>query len=75
MTPAVLFDTAAQAVYGPDYKPQLALRLKLNLRTVRRMADGTIPIPAGVWSDLGDVVLEEVKRLERIAAECKGEET
>jgi hypothetical protein len=56
---AVLFRRTLRSLYGEHWKERGALALDLNLRTVRRMADGQRPIPRDIWETLHRLLLEK----------------
>ena len=56
MTPDLLRD-AGEALYGPLWQSELARALGVNGRTVRRWMAKDNAIPAGVWPEVGNLVL------------------
>lgn len=59
MTPAALFHRACVALFGEQYRAQMAKALKLRrVETVDDWASGRSEIPAGVWGDLNELVDE-----------------
>lgn len=65
MTPE-LFRQIGEALYGPEWRGQLGRDLGVNSLSIRRWQSGAQPVPAGVVSDLQQLVSEEVE--ERTAA-------
>jgi hypothetical protein len=72
---ARLFVEAGKGLYGdgrtngdPDWALGFHRDLGLNLRSARRMGDGSVPIPRGVWDDVQKLLREEAERLLKLAA-------
>lgn len=51
-------------LYGAHWPGQLAAALQVDERTMRRWVAGA-PIPAGIWTDLGDLCVKRAKDLTR----------
>lgn len=58
MTLAEIFDRAGRALFGDQYIAPLAHMLSVGKETVRKWAAGKSTVPAGVWEQLGEALLE-----------------
>ncbi len=65
MTPDEL-NEIGEALYGNDWKGQLARDLEVSDRTVRRWANGDAPIPDGLRDDLPGVIANRIEELRRL---------
>ena len=52
MSPAELLRNSGEALYGPQWQPQLSDALGVNQRQIRRWLSGQYDPPAGVWREL-----------------------
>lgn len=66
---AELLARAGDMLYGPDWKAPLARDLGINLRNFRRMAEGDLPIPPGIWPDVRRWLLAHSSLCKQIAAD------
>lgn len=52
-----MIDLIGQALYGANYKPQLARALGISLRSVRRWANNGEPVPGDKWQAMIELLL------------------
>jgi hypothetical protein len=62
-----LLEEAGRALYGPLWQSEMARELEVALRTMQRWARGDNGIPAGVFVDLRDKVVERRAELAALA--------
>jgi hypothetical protein len=62
VTPALLTQTGT-ALFGAEFRPQLAAALGVDARAVRRWCAGTAPVPAGVAAELRDLIRARLAEL------------
>jgi hypothetical protein len=52
-----LIEKTGLALYGPGWRPELADRLGISPRSLRRFLAEPEIIPSGVWNDLGTLIM------------------
>lgn len=63
-------ERACQTIHGADdWRRPSARDLGMNLRNFRRMVEGEVPIPAGVWRDLRRLLLAHSCLCKQVAAD------
>lgn len=69
MTAPTLADVCS-AIWGPEWVQQAARELDINERNLRRMGAGDMPVPPGVWLELGGFLRREATRLDELVHAC-----
>ena len=65
------FNAFGVALYGQtSWKSQLAEDLKMNRRTVARLANGEYPVPHGVAVELRAIAAKRAATLHKLLANC-----
>lgn len=57
-----------QSLWGPLWRGDMRDELFLSERTIRRVANGHAPIPAGIKAELAARLRKEARRLDEMAA-------
>ena len=70
MTPTELFNATGEALFGRAWKAELADRLEVNERQIRRWANGEYEPPSGVWLDLQALIFDRRRTLDELAKEA-----
>jgi len=60
-------ETIGTALWGPGWMGEMARTLGIAYRKIRRMNKGAAYVPAGVWSELADLLDLERQRLADLA--------
>ena len=60
-------ERAATALYGGEWKHDLARHLQVNVRNVRRWANNEGPVPLGIWPEIRRLLIEHSLRCRDIA--------
>ena len=69
--PPRLFRAAGRALYGERWQSALAAILGVTDRTVRRWVAGDYEIPAGVVSDIQNLVVQRSEELADLATQLR----
>ena len=56
MDDARLLDEVGQALWGPNWKGSMAEAVRHQKSAVSDWASGRLPVPAGVWSELKEIM-------------------
>lgn len=66
---AALLARAGEMLHGVDWKHALGRDLGINHRNFRRMTEGELPIPPGVWPDIRRWLLARSALCKQVAAD------
>lgn len=71
MTTPVFFTAACLSIWGAGWSQDVERELGINERNVRKMGRGAIPVPAGVWAELAELLEAEAGRLREMAKQAR----
>lgn len=57
---------ACQALWGPNYRSELARNLNVHLRTAMRWDRGESAIPQTTWEALADMLITRKKEIDKV---------
>jgi hypothetical protein len=57
---------AGEALWGPQYRSEMARQLDVHLRTVMRWDSGETSIPPSAWARLGKLLRERKHRIDQV---------
>lgn len=66
-----LLQQAGEALYGPHWQTELASKLGVTYRTMRRWVSGSHNIPDGIWPEIGNLIIARAERLETISKDIE----
>lgn len=71
MVSTKLLKDAGEALYGPRWQSELARKLQISDRTVRRWIASADDMPTGVAGDLRRICEEKIAHLEHVVERLK----
>lgn len=71
MDAIALLCRSGEALYGPHWQTELASKLGVTYRTMRRWVSGSHAIPGGVWPEIGALIIQRGRELTTISRELE----
>lgn len=62
-----LLQQAGEALYGPHWQTELASKLGVTYRTMRRWVSGSHAIPSGIWPEINALIIRRGHKLATIS--------